>query len=104
MIQLTLTLKMTAAQVVKMSVTVSNNPVWDCNHSYNNMLLLLLRSLLLQCRAIIGYIELINSILTIAIINKNIDIQYFILLHEKFLQSDWLRAHVKITNLLQVVV
>ena len=104
MIQLTLTLKMTAAQVVKMSVTVSNNPVWDCNHSYNNMLLLLLRSLLLQCRAIIGYIELINSILTIAIINKNIDIQYFILQHEKFLQSDWLRTHVKITNLLQVEV
>ena len=104
MIQLTLTLKMTAAQVVKMSVTVSNNPVWDCNHSYNNMLLLLLRSLLLQCRAIIGYIELVNSILTIAIINKNIDIQYFILLHEKFLQSDRLRAYVKIINLLQVVV
>ena len=34
MIQLTLTLKMTAAQVVKMSVTVSNNRVWDCNNYY----------------------------------------------------------------------
>ena len=33
MIQLTLTLKMTAAQVVKMSVTVSNNRVWDCHHA-----------------------------------------------------------------------
>ena len=32
MIQLTLTLKMTAAQVVEMSVTVSNNPVWDYSH------------------------------------------------------------------------
>ena len=42
------------------------------------------------------------------------DINLFILLHEKFLQFDWLRAvvfqpnlkylHVKITNLLRVVV
>ena len=93
---------MTAAQVVKMSVTVSI--LFGTAISHTIMLLLLLRSPLLQCRAIIGYIELINSILTIAIINKNIDIQYFILLHEKFLQSDWLRVHVKITNLLQVVV
>ena len=36
MIQLTLTLKMTAAQVVKMSVTVSNNRVWDCNYPYHH--------------------------------------------------------------------
>ena len=45
---------------------------------------------------------------------KNVLIRFFILLHEKFLQFDWLRAvvfqlnlkylRVKITNLLRVVV
>ena len=35
-IQLTLTLKLTAAQVVEMSVTVSNNSVWDYNHPDNH--------------------------------------------------------------------
>ena len=49
-----------------------------------------------------------------AILRPYCDISIFILLHEKFLQSDWLRAvvfqlnlkylHVKITNLLWVVV
>ena len=33
MVQLTLTLKMTTAQVVKTSVTVNNGPIQDCGHS-----------------------------------------------------------------------
>ena len=47
-------------------------------------------------------------------LNRGFKVNIFILLHEKLLQSDWLRAvvfqlnlkylHVKITNLLRVVV
>ena len=57
---------------------------------------------------IYGTVKMKSSQLNLRIISA------FILLHEKFLQSDWLRAlvfqlnlkylHVKITNLLQAVV
>ena len=55
-----------------------------------------------------------NRSVYILLITQVHEIIVFILLHEKFLQSDWLRAvvfqlnlkylHVKITNLLWVVV
>ena len=55
-----------------------------------------------------------KSLKVILKVSRCSGISPFILLHEKFLQSDWLRAvvfqrnlkylHVKITNLLRVVV
>ena len=77
--QLTLTLKMTTALAVETSVTINNSPIQDYMHP-----------------------------------DDHTQPTYFILLREKFLQFDWLRAvvfqlnlkylHVKITNLLRVVV
>ena len=78
-IQLTLTLKMTTALAVETSVTINNSPIQDYTHPDNHA-----------------------------------QPTYVILLHEKLLQFDWLRAvvfqlnlkylHVKITNVLRVVV
>ena len=79
MIQLTLTLKITTALAVETSVTIHNSPIQDYTHP-----------------------------------DDHTQPTYIIPLHEKLLQFDWLRAvvfqlnlkylHVKITNLLWVVV
>ena len=38
MIKLTLTLEMTTTQVVEMSVTLTNGPIWDYAHLDNHIL------------------------------------------------------------------
>ena len=127
-IQFTLTLKMTTAHVAKMSVTVKNSRDHSCDHLDNHIPLmkLLLVSNLSQNVLIVRYIwhkyhlryfKIVSNLTRLTareITYNNFEISpwhlcqislqimllpILILLHEKFLQFDWLLAVVFQFNL-----